>query len=1030
MNYLRQSTAVTVKLGPFVDSTDGVTAETALTISQADVRLSKNGGDIAQKNQSSAATHDEIGYYDVSLNATDTNTVGELRVMVSESGALPVFRDFQVLEEAVYDRLFETGAAGPTTATEARSITQSASAGLVYTPTNGNTGVADLVGYRPVVGSASYETEVLAVASTWRRLCPATRATEYYFDAQNGNDANSGLTAALPKQTISAMNTLLSAGNVRIYAKGTWRHAASAGVTMPANTSLTRWPDGSNYRITGCRLEADAGSVTWTLGAGNRYSATIANAAHLHPKGWGPFHYLTCAASTAEVEANSFSYFITGSTVHVNMGGTNPNTLDFELTHTSDFGSLASGVTVTGGGVYIEGGTFDHNGYGAYASGTNQSYGILLNQINEEVVYVKDCTVGGHFYHNIGTLSVGGGRSLLENVVAGGCRDDIATHINFFSTNGDNEAIALRCRVVTDRMPRVGMLANNAQEAFYGHTATAGTIAFVSVIAAELTADGQDPAQSLGRFGNTPTPTTNPASYVACFHRCRVSPGVGSRTVPWQNNTAFVACNIAIRPLAATWLGVSVLAGQGLCLNTEYDVDWSSITPGAGGYGLHTSTIAPNVDPHIVNSRIRFRGTQSGLVYSIIRWPNLSGFALDWPGTSGSTSRVINTVFIADAPTTGSTCRIVLGDVLSPSAVFLNNAVFGFAAGGVGEEGYTTWLNTVVLKSPSAMGQIDERLIALGNIANGAIAEMDRLGRPLLTPGADIGPYGLTAGDYDQAWRFSLTPTQLASIEAAATGTPALIVAEMNADTDLDDKIAAAALTVVPQDKVAVSVAADGSDIDLVITASGETITAYSLTLVAITRSSPYVQHTASASGSSAQAVTATIAGQAALVAEDLDIYITVTTTQSGVLPREKIRWRPQAALLAAIEAVTPSETPLAERPSAPNRTRKVRRSITGGLTFDAIVLREGDADAVWCLDFSSDLPQGTGITSVAAPEFDDTGVAATATRTGDRPSKGEILAFDATTAAEYIMTQEVTYGDSQGTQVVEGPVHVKPRTT
>jgi len=60
MNILKQSTAATIKLGPFIDDTDGKTAETALTIAQADVRLSKNGGDFAQKNSTTSATHDEM----------------------------------------------------------------------------------------------------------------------------------------------------------------------------------------------------------------------------------------------------------------------------------------------------------------------------------------------------------------------------------------------------------------------------------------------------------------------------------------------------------------------------------------------------------------------------------------------------------------------------------------------------------------------------------------------------------------------------------------------------------------------------------------------------------------------------------------------------------------------------------------------------------------------------------------------------------------------------------------------------------
>ena len=108
MLYLKQSTAATIKLGPFVDDSDGKTAETGLTISQADIRLSKNGGDIAQTNNSAGATHDELGYYNVPLDTTDTNTLGTLKVIVSVSGALPVFADFMVITAEAYDTLCGT----------------------------------------------------------------------------------------------------------------------------------------------------------------------------------------------------------------------------------------------------------------------------------------------------------------------------------------------------------------------------------------------------------------------------------------------------------------------------------------------------------------------------------------------------------------------------------------------------------------------------------------------------------------------------------------------------------------------------------------------------------------------------------------------------------------------------------------------------------------------------------------------------------------------------------------------------------
>lgn len=111
--FLKGNTSATLKLGPFLDSTNGNDTETALTISQADVRLSKNGGDFAQKNDTGSCTHDELGYYDCPVNATDTNTYGRLRVAVHEAGALAVVQDYMVLPEPVYDSLFPSASGNP-----------------------------------------------------------------------------------------------------------------------------------------------------------------------------------------------------------------------------------------------------------------------------------------------------------------------------------------------------------------------------------------------------------------------------------------------------------------------------------------------------------------------------------------------------------------------------------------------------------------------------------------------------------------------------------------------------------------------------------------------------------------------------------------------------------------------------------------------------------------------------------------------------------------------------------------------------
>lgn len=106
MAWLKQSTAVTVKIGPFVDETDGKTAETGLTLTQGDIQLAKNGGTMGQKNSATAASHDALGVYSCALNTTDTNTLGVLDLYVHESGALPVFQQYMVVTANVWDSLF------------------------------------------------------------------------------------------------------------------------------------------------------------------------------------------------------------------------------------------------------------------------------------------------------------------------------------------------------------------------------------------------------------------------------------------------------------------------------------------------------------------------------------------------------------------------------------------------------------------------------------------------------------------------------------------------------------------------------------------------------------------------------------------------------------------------------------------------------------------------------------------------------------------------------------------------------------
>ena len=105
MLYLKQSVAVNIKLGPFLDSTDGDAVEDGLTIDAGDIWISKGFAALANPGQSVTLTAETQGIYSQSLSSADANTVGPLKIWIHVAGALAVWEDYMVLPPAVYDSL-------------------------------------------------------------------------------------------------------------------------------------------------------------------------------------------------------------------------------------------------------------------------------------------------------------------------------------------------------------------------------------------------------------------------------------------------------------------------------------------------------------------------------------------------------------------------------------------------------------------------------------------------------------------------------------------------------------------------------------------------------------------------------------------------------------------------------------------------------------------------------------------------------------------------------------------------------------
>lgn len=119
MRFLRTNTAVIVTVGPFYDKTDGVTIETALTITNERITLTADTDDGAAPtnildnvtgatsgtaNDLNYITGNDAGMMQLELSAANTNRLGRMFLSITDAANhVPVFHEFMVLPAMIYD---------------------------------------------------------------------------------------------------------------------------------------------------------------------------------------------------------------------------------------------------------------------------------------------------------------------------------------------------------------------------------------------------------------------------------------------------------------------------------------------------------------------------------------------------------------------------------------------------------------------------------------------------------------------------------------------------------------------------------------------------------------------------------------------------------------------------------------------------------------------------------------------------------------------------------------------------------------
>jgi hypothetical protein len=121
MQFLQADTAVDVRIGPFVDVGDGFTPETGIGntptnltgVDEAELLKHNGAATVDITSNTWAAVSGCDGWYDLTLTASNTDTEGQLTVVIQDdSVCLPVYAHFMVINEAAWASLFTTKATG------------------------------------------------------------------------------------------------------------------------------------------------------------------------------------------------------------------------------------------------------------------------------------------------------------------------------------------------------------------------------------------------------------------------------------------------------------------------------------------------------------------------------------------------------------------------------------------------------------------------------------------------------------------------------------------------------------------------------------------------------------------------------------------------------------------------------------------------------------------------------------------------------------------------------------------------------
>lgn len=562
----------------------------------------------------------------------------------------------------------------------------------------------------------------------WRYLeCPISRTTTYYFST-TGSDAADGLTTSTPKQTKLEAQALIDAApdpaDIAILFKRGDEWTDSDVLTLnKANITIGAYSTTTGNRPWFSRFSLKYTASGWTLAAGNRYTrAEASRVGSVRYQGYenskSTSLVLSRQTSQADCEATSNSWYWAASVLHVNIGGTDPNTLNLE----ANVANTDSGILIDSDGCRVDNIRVDGWGCDPANPHSPQAYQIKTRVSGTDSAVVSNCEGyygGTHMMgHYTSTGGGAGGIIMFDNCIAGFNTRNVAsgeTCFNTYAPQGGQETIFWNCTAAAGTLPTGTAAWTILCDSHFGH--------------------GGDLVAFILTWFDPGVPSIIPSAYgckVGAHYDIASLPGVSSDVttvrcwivgenfsgsgstcpLPWNSATlhAYINCQYDLIPAnlsssAITSAGAANQTFEGWQINNVWKIDLTN-QAGAGAIGMFNAL-----------------GTINSVKFwhcSILIIPTDNTFRLDldsFSSDSSPTSEMKNTVYTA-YPVTGG--NVVYVGLNNDAAYQRNNAYAGITGrtGTVNRYDYGNAVNKVQLDGflrNYALNSYDNGLLSAGD---------------------------------------------------------------------------------------------------------------------------------------------------------------------------------------------------------------------------------------------------------------------------------------------------------------------------